>query len=75
MADHEIHIEGVVKRATDKAYLVDIDEIAVDNYPEEVHGVEVWLPKSQLDCDDDLCEGEILETEIPEWLAREKDLI
>lgn len=59
--------EVIVKRVTDKAILVDCDEL--EEY--------VWIPKSEiLDPEpEDLSVGDQEEIEIPKWLAIEKGLI
>ena len=62
-----IELRVVYVHATDSAILVDA-------------GLEenVWLPKSQVECDtlfDDMEEGSPYDIEIPEWLAEEKELI
>lgn len=49
-------IEGNVKIETEKAYLIETDK------------GEAWLPKSQVEVDED-------EIQLPEWLALEKGLI
>ena len=59
-----IMVSGFIKRTTSRAVLFDDG------------GVEVWLPRSQIDeslihTDEDKLE----EITIPEWLAKENDLI
>lgn len=58
-----VEVSVVIKRETEKAYLVN-------------HGVseEVWIPKSQID---DYTEenGAITSVFIPEWLAEEKGMV
>lgn len=46
---------GVVRAESARAILVDM------------YGIEIWLPKSQIEIDE---YGEIVEIDIPEWLAR-----
>ncbi len=49
---------------TDLAILVDID------------GDEVWLPKSQIEMSDgSLDAGDLIEIDVPDWLAEEKGLL
>ncbi len=36
---------------------------------------EAWLPKSQIEYDDDAEPGDTIDIEMPEWLAVEKDLV
>jgi len=60
--------ELVYIRDTEKA-------IAVKRTTEEDDDDDlIWLPKSQIDYDEDCAKGEIIEVEIPDWLAIEKDL-
>jgi len=35
----------------------------------------IWLPKSQIEYDDNCSEGDLIDVDIPEWLAEDKDLI
>ena len=55
-------ITATIKRETDAAILVECD------------GNEVWLPKSQIDYDEDCTEGDEIEIEVPQWLADSKGL-
>jgi hypothetical protein len=57
----EVTVYIVRDRKQDKAILV------------EHSGLEIWLPKSQIEYD--FSEGETGELLLPEWLAIEKDLI
>ena len=39
-------------------------------------GEEVWLPKSRIEYEDDDYErGDLIEVEIPNWLAEDKEII
>lgn len=61
-----IQIEGTVKRATHKAWLVAITSPKVS---------EFWLPLSQLKDTDCLAEGDEGYFVIPEWLADKNGLL
>lgn len=64
MSDETTWIEIEVKHFTESAILCE-------------HGQgECWIPKSQIrDYSDEVVLGEIIEIEIPEWLAADKDMI
>jgi hypothetical protein len=67
MAD-TIEIEVTVMRITDKAYLVELENL--DNKTEQM-----WLPKSQVKGTDCLAEGDEGTMEIAAWLAKQKGLL
>ncbi len=62
MESIEIYME--IHHETDKAFLVSEDG---EN--------KVWLPKSQVETDQDCGSGDSVVFRIPEWLAFEKELI
>lgn len=64
--DDPVEIEVTFIKCTSAAVLIEYDES------------EIWLPRSQLEFHGnfDHCQrGELVEIELPEWLAYEKDLI
>ena len=60
----KIEIYVGIKRETDAAYLVSDDG---EN--------DTWLPKSQIETDQDCGPGDTVVFEIPEWLAVEKGFV
>lgn len=54
---------GVVKFITEKALLMVIEDM------------EMWLPLSQIEVDDDPIIGMPLTVDVPEWLAEKNDLL
>lgn len=67
-----VTIEGILKRDSGRAILVDIQWIDGRSYD----GEPVWFPKSKVDYDPEDAEpGEEIEAEVPEWLADENDLL
>lgn len=62
--DMEVY-EFIFVRESDKA-------IGVCKEGEE--GRLIWLPKSQIDYEEKPQRGEVIEVEVPDWLAIEKDL-
>lgn len=57
-------IQGYIHKETEKAVLFSEDD--------DMDGA-VWLPKSQIEVEK--VRGEIVEVTMPEWLAKEKDLV
>lgn len=64
MSDN-VWIEGEVLEETELALKLDAG------------GMDVWLPKSQISdyTNEAYQQGDLIEVEIPEWLALEKDLL
>lgn len=59
-----VEIDLTIKAETDMALLVDDGCIE-----------EVWLPKSQIQYDEDAEVGDTIIVDVPEWLALDKGLI
>jgi hypothetical protein len=62
-----------VVRITDAAIAVSEDLDEITNYDDK----PIWLPKSQISIDyneDMLEEGDVVDIDIPEWLAIDKEL-
>lgn len=53
----------IIRRETDKAFLV------------QDGTKEIWIPKSQIELDQDGGVGDTVVVTMPEWLAIEKELI
>lgn len=60
----DFSITATIIKETEKAYLCDC-------------GLEkpVWIPKSQIRNEEVISEEEVIELQIPKWLAKEKGLI
>jgi hypothetical protein len=65
-----VSVSGIVKAATAKAVLVEVNE--VDGSPFD--GEEVWFPLSQCEDLEGSEKGDEVEFDCPEWLAEEKEL-
>jgi DNA-directed RNA polymerase subunit E'/Rpb7 len=63
MPQNEEIFDGILKHETPYAILVEIDN------------EDVWLPKSQIEYDENAEVDDDIEVIIPEWLADEKGLI
>lgn len=63
-------IEVTVKRITEKAYLVELENPANNNKTEEM-----WIPKSQVKDTDCLAEGDEGTMELTMWIAKQKGLV
>jgi hypothetical protein len=70
MAD-TIEVEVTVKRITEKAYLVELENL--ENKTEKTE--EMWIPKSQVKDTDCLAEGDEGTMEITAWIAKQKGLV
>jgi len=68
MADETIDIEVTILRITEKAYLVEMEDL--DNKT-----IEEWIPKSQVKSTDCLAEGDQGSMESTEWNAKLQELI
>jgi hypothetical protein len=66
--DDTIEIEVTVMRITDKAYLVELENL--ENKTEQM-----WIPKSQVKETDCLAEGDEGTMEITAWIAKQKGLL
>ena len=63
----KITLQMIYKKQTSEALLVEDDEGLIG---------EVWLPLSQIEVDlDGLEMGDQVEVTMPQWLARERDLV
>ena len=64
--DETVEIDVCVKRRTEKAILVEVENLDED----------LWIPKSQIeDWDENISNKDIDSILIPNWLAQEKGLI
>ena len=66
--DDLIEIEVTVLRITDKAFLVELENL--ENKTEEM-----WIPKSQVKETDCLAKGDEGTMEITQWIAKQKGLM
>jgi hypothetical protein len=62
----EMILSGKVRKQTDDAVLI------VEEETEFVEGWEEWFPKSQCEQLQDVCVGEQVDFECPDWLAKKK---
>ena len=70
MAGETFEIEVTVKRITEKAYLIELDN-PTNNHKTE----EMWIPKSQVISTDCLAEGDEGVMEMTQWIAQQKGLV
>jgi len=61
--NERVIIEGTLERKTDKAILL------------MVRTEEVWLPKSQITYDDNSEVGQMIEVDLPYWLAKKNEVL
>lgn len=61
-----VDLRMIIKHKTGAAYLV---------APETDQSREIWLPRSQVECERDAMHPHIFIVTMPEWLAIEKELV
>lgn len=64
MMEKTYGVDVKIKYVSDKAVLVITDK-----------DEEIWLPKSQIICEEDFEADKDVKITLPEWLAIEKDLV